>query len=302
MNICYVILHYKNIKETIKCVRSLFETASSNSKIIIVDNGSNDGSGTKLQSLFGEDSRCKIILLDTNVGFSKGNNVGYIYAKKYLDPDYIVVTNNDVVFNQCDFEKKINDIYLRTKFDVLGPDVYIPNNKEHQSPIFLRGITSEELEKELEEYRYYQSNPEQFKKRLKLHFLKNRICSQSLLLRRLYSKIRGKEYIDYRREYNDVVLQGCCLIVSRQFVEKEEKMFDPEPFLYCEETLLYYRCKKKQYTMIYSPEIKIKHEESASFKNATKNTEERLKFMLKHHVIARELLLDYIVQYEKNQL
>ena len=50
--ICYVILHYKNIDDTIKCVESLKNTADYSSRYIIVDNGSGDGSGEKLRQLY----------------------------------------------------------------------------------------------------------------------------------------------------------------------------------------------------------------------------------------------------------
>ena len=40
-----------------------------------------------------------------------------------------------------------------------------------------------------------------------------------------------------------------------------------------------------------SPAIAIRHEEAASFRNANRNSGDRLRFMLHHHVAAREMLL-----------
>ena len=57
--VCYVILHYKNIDDTIKCVESLKNTADYSSRYIIVDNGSGDGSGEKLRQLYRNDAQCK---------------------------------------------------------------------------------------------------------------------------------------------------------------------------------------------------------------------------------------------------
>ena len=104
--ICYVILHFKNLDDTIKCVKSLKNTTDHSSRYIVVDNGSGDGSGEKLKQLYGNDTQCDVLLLPKNVGFSKGNNEGYRYAKQNFYPDYIVITNNDVVFFQKDFEEK----------------------------------------------------------------------------------------------------------------------------------------------------------------------------------------------------
>ena len=100
--------------------------------------------------------------------------------------------------------------------------------------------------------------------------------------------------MDYRKEYVNVGLQGACLIFSKDFIEKEEKAFEPEPFLYEEEIFLFIRCIEKGYRILYSPKIGIYHEEAASFNNALKNNNEKLKFMLKHHVTAREMLLKYL--------
>ncbi len=231
-----------------------------------------------------------------NLVFSKGNNAGYRYVKENYNPDFIVVTNNDVVFYQDDFEEKIVQIASRTGFQVLGPDVYIPRHKDHQSPLFQHAITVEELKRELDEYRYYRENPEKFAKRLQIHAFKNMLCSKSRLINLIYGKLRGKDSLDYRKEYENVGLQGSCLIFSRSFIEREDKAFDPEPFLYEEEVLLFYRCKSKGFKMVYSPEIGIRHEEGASFNHGNKPGIDKLRFMLDHHVRAREELLEYLTR------
>lgn len=294
ISICYLILHYKNISDTRKCIRSIEATAGLGRKIVVVDNGSDDGSGELLKREFNDLKDYYVLCLPENLGFSKGNNAGYDYIRKELNVDYIVVTNNDVVFYQKDFERKIHEIYKRTSFFVLGPDIYIPGNREHQSPLFKNGITVKQLEKELNEYKYYQNNPDAFAKRLKIHAVKNRICTRFSLIRCIYSFIRKKDNLDYKCEYEGVGLQGSCIIVSGKYIEAEGKMFDPEPFLFCEEIFLFYKCKEKGYKIVYSPEVGIRHEEAASLKNAKKDLRNRLRFMLNHHVKAREQLLDYL--------
>lgn len=296
MLFCYVVLHFKNIVDTEKCVDSLLATASKDSLIVVVDNGSLDGSGEAIKEKYVAYKNCHTLILEENYGFSRGNNMGYQYAKQY-NPDYIIVTNNDVVFYQKDFEYNINDIFLRTNFDVLGPDVFIPRHNDHQSPLFRNAVTIDELSAELDEYRYYQDNPIKFNRRLKIHAIKNMLCSHSRIINYVYSKLRHKDNLNYKLEYQDVGLQGACLIFSKRFIQTEDKAFDPEPFLYEEEVLLFYRCRHLGYKMVYSPKIAIRHEEAASFRNANKDNIGRLVFMLKHHVAAREMLMEYL----KNQ-
>lgn len=299
MSISYVILHYKNLDDTIKCIESLLRTTNKDSNLIVVDNGSGDGSGEKLKKKYQDMQKIKVLLLENNVGFSKGNNAGYTYAKKNYDSDFIVVTNNDVVFYQKNFEEVIKKIYEQSQFYVLGPDVYIPRHEDHQNPLFKTPINKQQLINEIKEYKYYRKNPLKFEKRLKIHALKNRLCSKYKVINFLYSTLRGKDVLDYKKRYENVGLQGSCLIFSKKFIMKEDKAFEPEPFLYEEETFLFYRCQKKSYKMVYDPSIAIRHEEAASFTNANKDNIQRLKFMLNHHVKAREELLRYL---EKEEL
>lgn len=299
--VCYVILHYKNLSDTVKCIESLQNTAAKDSVFILVDNGSGDGSGEQLRERYKNETRCVVLLLPQNVGFSKGNNEGYRYAKQHYAPDFIVVTNNDVVFFQPEWEARVQQIYVQTQFDVLGPDIYVPRHGDHQSPLFQNGITIPQLEYELQEYRQYRDNPLRFNRRLKLHAFKNRLCSKSRLINTVYARLRGKDVLDYRKRYENVGLQGACLIFSRPFIEREDKAFDPEPFLYEEEVFLFYRCRHKGYRMVYDPSISIRHEEAASFSNLQKNRVEKLRFMLEHHVKAREMLLDYLKSAENRE-
>ena len=107
MNICYVILHYKNIVDTRKCINSLLKTMDLSSRIVIVDNGSDDNSGKVLKNEFQNFPSVTVLILEDNIGFSKGNNKGYKFAKKNYNPDFIIIANNDVVFYQNNFEKNI---------------------------------------------------------------------------------------------------------------------------------------------------------------------------------------------------
>ncbi len=78
-----------NGKDWLKmCLKSLKNQIFKNFEIIIVDNGSSDGSVQFIRSEYPE---CKLICNDFNKGFAKGNNQGIRIAKG----KYIVVLNND---------------------------------------------------------------------------------------------------------------------------------------------------------------------------------------------------------------
>ena len=75
MNYSFVVLHYKNIEETIKCINSILKFKEKLS-IVVIDNGSCDGSGQYLKKLY-SDTLVDFIILNEKKGFSEANNIGY---------------------------------------------------------------------------------------------------------------------------------------------------------------------------------------------------------------------------------
>lgn len=78
--------------------------------VLIVDNGSTDGSREYLEKLSAEDDKVKCILLDSNTGFSGAVNVG-IAA---VDTEYVVLLNNDTEADK-DYLKEIAAVFEADK-------------------------------------------------------------------------------------------------------------------------------------------------------------------------------------------
>ena len=51
MTFCFIVLHYKNINETIKCISSI-QVNFTEYRVVIIDNASNDGTADKLKELY----------------------------------------------------------------------------------------------------------------------------------------------------------------------------------------------------------------------------------------------------------
>lgn len=88
-----VVLNWNGFADTQKCVASLQQIDYANFEIVIVDNGSTDGSAEKLRQAF---PHLKIIRLQKNLGYAAGNNAGIKFALAQ-GAAYILVINNDVV-------------------------------------------------------------------------------------------------------------------------------------------------------------------------------------------------------------
>jgi len=87
-----VIVNYNGEIFLKKCLTSVLKTNYPNIEVIVVDNGSTDGSSQLLRSLASE-SRIKVIMSKTNLGFAEGNNIGIQLATG----DYIVFLNSDTI-------------------------------------------------------------------------------------------------------------------------------------------------------------------------------------------------------------
>ena len=72
-----VLLNWNSYEHTANCIRSLQDCTGAPFDIIVVDNGSTDGSGLQIHTDFPS-----IIYLPapTNEGFAGGNNRGFQYA------------------------------------------------------------------------------------------------------------------------------------------------------------------------------------------------------------------------------
>ncbi len=90
--VAIILLNWNSYEHTANCIESLSAVRPANFDILVVDNGSTDGSGTALQNKFNH-----IIYLPnaTNEGFAGGNNRGFAYAIEH-DYAYSLMLNNDV--------------------------------------------------------------------------------------------------------------------------------------------------------------------------------------------------------------
>lgn len=275
---------------TEECISKIKEKFSkSNIKIIVVDNASANGSGYRLMEKYKEDLLCTVILNKENLGFAKGNNVGYQYAKEHYSPDFVVVMNNDVLIEDEEFIKKIKKIYRETSFDVLGPDILAVKTGVHQNPMKLNPYSKAELEdivakrkKWLSHYRLHYSL--QYAKNKLKDSIRNAIHYKSKNLKQLNPLYKEKRI-------ENPILHGACLVLSKRFIQSEEVAFNPGTFLYMEEDILHYTCRKKKYKLLYDSSVGVHHLEDVSTNLEFKSDYEKRKMKYKNLINSINVLL-----------
>ncbi len=115
-----IVLHWSGLAKTSRCLKSLQDSQYPNVQIYLVDNGSPDQGGTKLQAEFKD--TVHFIQNGANLGFAGGNNVG---IKQALADgcDFVLIINNDTVVKP-DFLNRLVDTALSdSKIGMIGPKI-----------------------------------------------------------------------------------------------------------------------------------------------------------------------------------
>ncbi len=99
------LIDYKGKSITKLCLDSLLKTNYKNLKVIFADEGSVDDSVKYFSKLY---KNIEITTIPKNRGWCAGANRAFEYAfKKYPNLDYIASLNNDLIFNDKDWLKKL---------------------------------------------------------------------------------------------------------------------------------------------------------------------------------------------------
>lgn len=231
MDVSVIIINYNTLKMTRECIDSVFkETHGVEFEVILVDNSSNDGS----KEWFEQDARIKYIYSDSNLGFGKANNLGY----KYAQGKYIFLLNSDTLL--------ISNTILQFYKFMEGNDISIACVGCELIDLDGNAVTS---------YGEFPSISLILKQRL------------SHIIPRKYRKYYGNNG-PYRKDMGNNAylvdyITGADLFIRKEVIE-QCGLFDPDFFLYYEETEMQYRYRLKDYYSCVLKQLKIIHLEGGS--------------------------------------
>ena len=285
-NVTVIILNWNGWKDTIECLESLYQIDYFNYQIILVDNASEDDSIERIKEYcegklfvkseffdynldnkhiylhefleeefksFNKDlvKSNSIIILKNNInyGFAGGNNIGIKFALKNLNPDYILLLNNDTVVDKYFLTELVKIGKKNNKIGFLGPKIYYYGYEGRKNVIsFAGGFLN-----------YYTGMP----------------------------KVLGYQEIDqgqYDRVNNVDYAEGSCVLINRDVLEKIG-FLDTSYFAYWEEADLCKRGFEAGYRSVYVPKSKIWHKVSTSFNDPLKlyyYSRNKIRFMKKN--------------------
>ena len=95
-----------------------------NYHIVVVDNGSKQVEVDELEA-FCDEKKASVTLIKSsqNLGFARGNNLGFRYIREHIQCKYIAMINSDTLIVDRTFCAKIDEAFNKYHFAVLGPDV-----------------------------------------------------------------------------------------------------------------------------------------------------------------------------------
>jgi GT2 family glycosyltransferase/tetratricopeptide (TPR) repeat protein/predicted SAM-dependent methyltransferase len=112
-----IILTRNQLDYTKRCVESIERWTLEPYEIIIVDNGSTDGTLEYLDELAARNSLVRVVKNGENLGFAAGNNRGIAVAKG----DYVLLMNNDVVVTPGWLERMLACAARDPQIGIVGP-------------------------------------------------------------------------------------------------------------------------------------------------------------------------------------
>lgn len=227
MDVSIIIVNYNTLQLTRNCINSVFDkTKGLEFEVILVDNASSDGS----KEYFEKDERIKYIYNSKNVGFGRANNLGYKYAKG----DYIFLLNSDTLLLNNAIYELISFMNNRPEVAICGGQLFNSDMKKCNSYGLLLPSIKQELDTLL------------------------RNCISKRLRQMVISNLSSDGFasIGY--------VTGADMMLRRDKIE-EIGMFDPDFFMYYEETEMTYRYTNKGYKSVFYPKAVIQHLEGKSF-------------------------------------
>lgn len=113
-----IVVTWNGKKYALECLESLQTDLST--EIIVVDNGSKDGTPEAIRSQF---PNVTLIENRANLGFAKANNIGMALSRG----KYVCLVNSDVVIPAGCLEKMVEFMEANPKIGVLGPKMLSPD-------------------------------------------------------------------------------------------------------------------------------------------------------------------------------
>ncbi|OGC69528.1 hypothetical protein A2415_05245 [candidate division WWE3 bacterium RIFOXYC1_FULL_39_7] len=126
VDLSVVVLNYNTKEIVLDCLKSIYEhTENVSFEVVVVDNGSTDGSQAAVGNLKSQISNLKLVQNIKNLGFAKGNN----RARNVVTGEYILFLNSDTLLIENTFKKTVDYIKNKPEIGAITVKQILPSGK-----------------------------------------------------------------------------------------------------------------------------------------------------------------------------
>lgn len=232
LKVAVVVINYKGLANTLDCLSSLakVESAENILEIIVVENGSGDGSAHALSKL----KDIHLLTSFENLGFAGGANLGIKFAR-LRQADYVIILNNDTVVDKLAVVKLLSATKVG---EVISPKIYFAPGFEFHKVRYKKEDSGKVI--------WYAGGKIDWDNIIGIH--------------------QGVDQIDkgqFNRRNQIDLATGACMMVKSEVFEKIG-LFDEKYFLYLEDMDFCTRAKAAGVRIIFEPQAIIWHKNAGS--------------------------------------
>jgi len=118
--VAIVLLNWNGKAVTLECLKSLQKASYKRRQIVLVDNGSTDGSVAAIRKTF---RTVTILEMGKNLGFARGANVGMRYALEQ-GVDLVMLLNNDTIVDPGFLGFMVDTLLSDPSVGIVAPKIY----------------------------------------------------------------------------------------------------------------------------------------------------------------------------------
>jgi len=128
LSVWIVVLNWNGLTDTLACVHSLRALRYPTHRIVVVDNGSTDGSAAALRAE-ASDRSVELIESATNLGYAGGNNLGIRHALEH-GAEFVLVLNNDTTVHPALLDELVAAADRNPRVGCFGPWILYMHDPE----------------------------------------------------------------------------------------------------------------------------------------------------------------------------
>lgn len=229
-----IVINFGNPDRTIRFVQEECSKIKMEHSVIVVDNGSGPDTVVRLQSELKDTAT--ILPNSANEGFARANNLGAIWLREHVNPGYILFTNNDIRLREDNVVECLQEcISDHPEVAAAGPEIIGPDGCR-QGPEPKMSFAQRHL---LPYWGKLFLSSKSFAARISSNYAQNAIEGWHYRISGAFFLVRADDFYS-------------------------AGMFDPNTFLYGEESILSERFAAIDKKVWFCPRVGVFHEHGAT--------------------------------------